>query len=527
MARVLTNNTALAFARQTSRGVLGGSPVWESLEPNSIGKFGPEIATTPRNPISKNRQRRKGTITDLDSAFDYEADLTIDLITKFMPNFLMSSPTNADLTFRGAPATSGGYTIPAATAAQGAKIRYTAAGPITLVYARGYAITGNNGLKPVSADTATSGVLIAVAGNAAETPPTNAEVSVAGIRAESGDLAVAVSGGIATLTSGHGSSVTPIDFTTLGLTVGQRMHVGGLTTTNRFYGVGPVVSYGSGRIRTIAAGTVTLDKIDATLIASDGTADGAGGAEKVVDLLYGRFYRNVAVDHASFLEQYLQVEAEYPNLYETDPVSGVAQPNGYEYSLDNLANQLELNMPGQDKATATIGFIGTDTPAIVDGASRKTNASTPIAPLFTEAINTSAAFLRLRIADVDDTGLTSDFKDVKVTINNNVSPEKVLGLLGARYMNTGNFEIDVEATALFTNAQIPARIRANTTVSMDWLLSNADGAAHFDIPSMTMGSDGKDFPENESVKIALKCEAFGDSFFGSSLGVSLFPVYPG
>ena len=65
MARVLTNTTALAYAIESSQGVLPGSPSWKSLEPNGINSFGAEITTVARSPISKNRQRRKGTVVDL------------------------------------------------------------------------------------------------------------------------------------------------------------------------------------------------------------------------------------------------------------------------------------------------------------------------------------------------------------------------------------------------------------------------------------------------------------------------------
>ena len=183
-------------------------------------------------------------------------------------------------------------------------------------------------------------------------------------------------------------------------------------------------------------------------------------------------------------------------------------------------------MPLTDKSTATFAFIGRNAEEPVDGASRKTDASTARDPLFSGALNTSSDFFRLRIEDVDETGLTSDFKDMTMTWNNNVSPEKVLGLLGARFMNVGNFEVDIETQALFTNALVPARIRANTTVSMDFLMRNDDGAIAVDIPSATMGSDGKEFPINESVLINVTVQAFVDPILLTSIGVSLFPVFP-
>jgi hypothetical protein len=529
MARVLTNHTGIIMTREQSRGVLPGSPTWKVLEPNNITNFGPQITTVARSPISKLRQRRKGTPVDLDSDFEYECDLTVDVLVDFIEGFVMATAVNSEMTFRGANVGASGYTIPAASAGIAAKLQYTAAGPSSLVYGNGYANAANNGLKILTADTAAAGTTIAFAGSVVETAPTNAEVSIAGIRAEAGDIACTVSAGVCTLTSGNGASVTPIDFTTLGWTKGQRVHIGGLLAANRFgatVGAGSNDSYGSGRIRTIAAGTVTLDKLDATLLTSDGTDTGSGGTEVPVDLLWGRFIRNVSVDSSEYLEQYFQFEAESPNFFETEPPTPVADPDGFEYSIGNLANKLDWNMPLTDKATLTVGFVGTDTEVPVDNGDRKTNAASALLPLFTGAFNTSSDFLRLRIAAIDDTGITSDFKDVVLSLNNNASGEKVLGFFGSKYINVGNFDVDAEMTALFTNPEVPSAIRENTTVTMDWMLQNDDGAIAADIPSMTLSSDGREYPVNESVRISVGGQAFVDSFFGTSFSLSLFPVYP-
>lgn len=526
MSQVLTNNTGLQFARESSLGVLPGSPDWKVGEPNTYGDFGAQIATVPRSPISKLRQRRKGTVTDLDAVANFDADVTLDSLHDFTEAFLFSNAVNGDLTFRAADATGTGYTIPAATASQAARLQFTSGGPISLVYAAGYATAGNNGLKPLAADVASTDTTIQVAGNSIETAPDNAEVSIAGIRAEAGDLALAISGNVATLTSGNNSAVNNIDFTTLGWTVGQRVHIGGLTSTNRFSGVGPVSSYGSGRVLTIAAGTVTLDRLDSTLVASDGTSTGAGGSLVAVDLLFGRFVRNVTIDDADYAVISYTFEGSYPNLYETDPPTPVANPNGYEYVRGAIANTMSWANPLTDKASASFSFIATDADEPVDDASREGGASTPRLPLFTEAFNTSADFFRLVIADVDDTGLTSDFKDMTVDINNNVSPEKVLGLLGARYMNNGNFELNITGEALFTDPNVPARIRNNTTVGMHFGLANNDGAVHVDVPSAVLKDGAKSFPVNESVRFAFDLEAFVDPIFNTSIGVSFFPVYP-
>ena len=154
MGQVLTNNSGTRYAREASLGVLPGSPDWKDLEPNSLGTFGAAITNVAREPISKLRQRRKGTTVDLDAAADFDADVTIDSFIDFIEAFFFSTAVNADMTFRAADATGTGYTIPSATTAQAAKFQFTAAGPISLVHAAGYVTAANNSpatVKPLSA----------------------------------------------------------------------------------------------------------------------------------------------------------------------------------------------------------------------------------------------------------------------------------------------------------------------------------------------------------------------------------------
>lgn len=531
MGQVLTNNTGLSYIR---RPVV--SNTWKQLEPDSIRAFGADVQTVSRNPISKLRQLRKGTVVGVDAAAEYEADLTIDSLLDFTEGFLYANATNQDLTFLAADAVGGGtpgYTIPAATAAQAAKIQYTAAGPISLVWAKGYVTTANNSSsapEPITADVAAAGTTLPVASRTAETAPTNAEVSIAGIRAEAGDLALSVSSNIGTLTSNNGTPVTPIDFTTLGLTAGQRIHIGGAADANRFGSTAAADgtrSYGSARIRTIAAQTLTLDKLDATLVASDGTDDGNAGTEIPTDLLFGRFVRNVTVDDSSYEAIEYDFEGSLPNLFETEPATPVANPDGFQYVRRAQANQWTWQLPVRGKASATFAFIARDADEPVDNASRDAGASTARLPLFTGALNTSADLFRLGVFDVDDTGLASDFKDLTVTINNNANPELVLGVEGARYINTGNFTVNVAGEALFNNYLVAQRIRSNTGVTMDWLMRNDDGAIAVDIPSAIIkGNGGQVFEANVTVRIGLDIEAYVDDLFQTSIGVSFFPYYP-
>lgn len=498
MGRVLTNKTSLAQAIEVSLGVLPGSPIWRLLEPNAISTYGATIKTVARNPISKLRQKRKGTITDLDSAVEFEHDLTREVFIENMEGFVFATFTTGPW-----KRSSESDTLAAAISPN----RYTFATAVagappsgTLLYARGFTNAANNGLHVVTTGSTTT-VVNVVETLVAESPTAaqHATLTVCGVRSAVGDLDVNAAGNITS---------TVLDFTTLGLTVGQMVHVGGTLAANQFTNA---ANFGYARVSAIAANLLTLDKRANAFVTEANTT-------QTVDLLFGRFLRNVAVDNAAFLERSWQFELTLPNLLNPGP------GDMYEYAKGNLCNQVTFDLPLTEKAKTTFAFVGTDTPAPT--SSRASGAATPVNPVQTEAFNTTSGIARLRILKVDETGITTCFKNLKVTLGNGVTPEKCLGTLGASFMNEGNFDVAIEAQLLFTDVEVPNAIRNNTTVTMDFVLKNNDGAIGVDIPSLTLGDGKKDFPVNESVLINVKGDAFVDATLGTSIGITVFPLVP-
>ena len=89
MGRVLTNTVTLQVAVESSLGVQPTTG-WKTTEPTSIGKFGPSLTKLTRAPISKNRQHRKGALTDLDSSVEFECDVTYDHVKMFIEGLFFS-----------------------------------------------------------------------------------------------------------------------------------------------------------------------------------------------------------------------------------------------------------------------------------------------------------------------------------------------------------------------------------------------------------------------------------------------------
>lgn len=506
MSLVKVNEISLAAATEASLGTLPASPVWDLLEPNTINSFGATITKTARNPISRLRQRRKGTPTDLDSGVEFEADLTGQVIKRFAPGFVFANwsaitALQSGALFDNLAAAAGAYTHDALGAALPQN---------TLIFARGFTSTVNNGLDVVAAAGTTTNTPTVGGAQVAETPGNfdGATLEVAGFRTPSGDLSMVVTGTTAVITSAGG-----IDFTDFDLTPGQLLYIGGLTSATRW----DDGTHGSCRLVSVDSATqITVDKIRTTPAATALTTQ-AGGDTNPVDILFGRFLRNVDVLDADYLERSEQFELAYPNL-------GGVGVDGYEYAKGNYGDTMSINVPGQDKATVTLGFIGTDTPSAT--TTRETNAATPVEANETVAYNTSSDLARLRLENIDEDGLTTCFKNLTLSLANGVTAEKCLGSLGALGLNTSNFLVDLEALVTFDNVEVTEAIRDNKTCTIDWVVKNDDGAVAFDVPALTLGGGDKEFEVGQTVRMNLQGEAFADPVLGTSIGISLFPVYP-
>jgi hypothetical protein len=330
-------------------------------------------------------------------------------------------------------------------------------------------------------------------------PPSTAKLEYAGFEATAGDLVVDADGNITS---------TTFDFTTdvtgAGLLPGMIIYIGDGTTDNSFATAGS----GTARIRVVAANKLTIDKQSSSTWAAD------AGAGKTIRVFVGSWTRNVPLSHADYLNRTYQFEAAYTGLDVID--------DGYEYAIGNNANQMTINLPLTDKATIGWGFIGLDQEEATD--TQKTGNWYSRSD--TDAFNTTSDFGQIAFTDSSSNTLGAYFKDMTITINNNISPEKVLGTLGANNMNIGDFTVDMTTQVLFTSLDAINAVRDNLTTTFSFNVENDDGALHFDIPSMTLGSASKSFPRNETIKVDLSGNAFKDSFFGYAISVTDFPYLP-
>ena len=484
MAAVDTNSISLALCKEPISGTLpksGTKAVY--LEPNGIPDFGGSISTVARAPISANRQQRKGTITDFSSTVSVEQDLTVSSFLSVIDGAVLSE-------WQGVPALEVSTTTTSALTVGKTPVAIPAN---SLVYLTGF--QHNTGLKKVKSAVTAGATSINIDGLTAGDSGT---AFVCGYEASTGDIKSTATGLVS----------TTLDFTTLPLFKGQAIFVGGDGESTSFTNGGIT---GLARVVKVEAKTLTLDKLEGTFTDDSGDA-------KTIRIFFGQFLRNVPVNDALFHAHSYAMELTYPGLVDTEG----AATDGYEYSIGNKINTLELGMSVNDKATLNFTTFGLDTNP-VSATSQGWDVSNP---RFVEAFSTPSDFLRLRVQGVDEEGLTSYFKDCTLSINNNISAENVLAKLGPAFTNIGTLNVSLSGNIVFTNPKVTDKIRNNCTCSADLCLSNNDGSIYIDLPRITLGDGKKDFAVNEKVKLSLTGTSFVDDDYDYSVGITYFAYLP-
>lgn len=503
MTHVQTDDISLAFSHETMLGTAGTA--WTRVEPNEISNASVSITRAARTPISVDRQPRKPFITGLTSGIEFQHSATMDVFDDFLEAAVRAVALNSEMKFHpsGVVASSDAYTVAGLTATQADKLKFSTGEFATLVYARGFTNAANNGLKVLDADATTADTSISVAGDLVdETPPASSRVELAGVRLldANTDLVFAAVGTTMTITEQGG--IAGFSWASFGLRAGQAVYVG---------------TYGFARIKTITSTILTLDIADATLLAG-ATVTALNGAT-TVDIYFGKHIKNANTDSADYLDRSHHFEIRYPGI-------GTLGVPLYEYSIGNVLNTFNVEMPSAGEATVSLAFVGIDTEAPVEA--RKTGADVAKQPLRLLPLATMTSDLaRLRIADVDETGLTTDFRSFSFSINNNATAAAPdLGQETAKYINTGVPEYSISAEITFNDDAVIARVRSGATVSANTVLKNGDGAVMIDFPSLALSEGAKSFSRGESVMVSLNGGAFKDEAFLTTINASLFPYIP-
>ncbi len=259
----------------------------------------------------------------------------------------------------------------------------------------------------------------------------------------------------------------------------------------------------------------TVDEFIATNL-DHGTSGADDGSGKTIDVYFSRWYRNVATDHPDYRTPSYAFEVTYQTLDAGSPE--------YEYLLGNMVDSWMWNLPLTAKATISAKFVGTRT--MNPTATRKTGPADALNPNTNLGVSTATDLLRLRMVNADESGISTDFQNLKVTSTNGVTAEKSLGELGAIFMNIGKHKAAIDATCIFTNDAIIKGVRDNRTCSLDVMMRNGDFGALLDVQSLTLDSADRKLERDKSVLIDSKAMGFQDELTGSTESLSVFAYLP-
>lgn len=496
--KIDSNATGLAIAEEVigSPKTLPGTPIWYTLEPNSYSDFGGEVSTVARDPINPSRQRKKGTVTDLDASGGFNSDVTQNNLTRIMQGFMFA---NFNEKFDTMPFNGSSITITSTTTTT-----YVAASGLNgflandLVFASGFTHAANNGLKLVTSATATT---LTTTGNVAETPPAGAELRAVGYQFASGDCTMTVASGVATL------GATVKNLTTLGLQVGEWVHIGGDATAEKF----ATCPTGYARVKTISATQIVFDKVTAAFVTD-------AGASKTIRLFFGKFLRNQS-NPANIITRTYNVERQLGN-----DGSGIQS----EYLTGAVANEFTLNIPQADKLNADLAFVAMNNEFRTGVTGVK--SGTRVASLSEAAFNTSSNVFRIKLNIIDPltlqpTPLFAYVTEGTITINNNASLAKAVSVLGGFDITVGTFEVGGSLTAYFSNVTAVQAVRNNSDVTFDAILAKGNAGLVYDIPLLSLGNGRLNVEKDQAVTLPLETLA-AEGSTGYTLGITVFPYLP-
>lgn len=513
--KIDSNVTGLRYAEESSIKVLPGSPIWIPLEPNSYSDFGGQLTNLARNPINDGRQLKKGVITDLDASGGFNTDITQSNLQDILQGVFW-----ADLRRKGEAANAIGVTTNtfSMTAASDRITRVGGAIVMSdqfsigdLVFVSGFANSANNGLFRVGAATATTIDLTSADGTAGavttvdESATANASIIQCGAEGGNGDIDVDASGSLPTLTS------TTLDFTTLGLVAGEWIFLGGDAAATQFSNS---ANNGFKRIRSIAANVLTLDKSDATMVTEANTT-------QEIHIYIGRALKN---ELGSLIKR---------RSYQLERTLGApddASPSNIqaEYLPGSLANEFTVNIETADKINADISFVALDNTQN-DGPTALKSGTRP-SSVEADAFNTSSDFSRIKLAtvvagDEAPSALFAFSSSITLNINNNVSPNKAIGTLGAFEVTAGNFQVGGSITAYFGNVTSVQAVRNNSDITLDFAIVKANAGIVVDIPLITLGDGRLNVEQDQPITLPLSMDAATAAKIDTSLDYTALMVF--
>lgn len=353
-----------------------------------------------------------------------------------------------------------------------------------LVRFTGFSVANNNGLFKVTTGSATVPAFVGSGITNETSPLTTARMKVVGLEGAAGDL-VAVADGITS---------TALNFTLMGLVVGQWIKIGGTGAGFRF---ATEVCNGWARITVIVATKLTLDNLP-----TGWTTD--AGAGKTLRIFFGDQIKNGTTRTS------LTIERGF--MGQTVPT--------YIVQRGMVVGQGNLNFTTEQIVTATWTFNG------LTGAQSTTSLdATPDAASTVGIMSANVNVGRIAEAGVS-VGTPNWIRSLQLAVNNNLRMITAVGNVGAVDMGVGDMTVDVTLETYFGDNALLIKLLAGTVGNINARVTKDSQALIVALPRVTFtGGSPSAGQKNSDVMLPLTGLVSIDTLTNSQLIFDRFEFY--
>jgi hypothetical protein len=346
-----------------------------------------------------------------------------------------------------------------------------------------------------------------------ETVSTAATLVVVGFQTAAGDLDVtATAGDLPHLTS------TALDFTTLGLTPGEFIWLGGDTAITNLL---TAANSGWGRVHSAATNLLVLDKTGSTFVTE-------ANAAQTVQIFFGRVLKN-ELDPALQKRRTYQIERTLgaPDFNHPTQLQS-------EYIIGGVPSKADFMAKTADKFMVDLEFVGLTNEQRTATTGLKSGTRPDLS--VTDAFNTTSHVSRMRMTILDPVNsnpldLFFHVQDFNIPINNTLTPNKAIRTLGAFEVTAGLFAVDGKATAYFSDVQATLAVRQNKDVTFDAIFVRQSTAGNyagvaFDVPLIALGDARLNVVIDKAIDLPLEIGAARDRNFNHTLLMTWYDYLP-
>ena len=242
------------------------------------------------------------------------------------------------------------------------------------------------------------------------------------------------------------------------------------------------------------------------------------GTGKTIQIFFGKFIRNEETPALIKTRTY-QLERQLGN-----DGGGIQS----EYLKGAVANEFAMNIPLADKLVADVSFVAMDQEFRTGATGIK--SGTRVAALGEGAYNTSSKIYRIKMNIIDNatlqpTPLYGYVTEASLGINNGASIAKAVGKLGGIDVIVGDFVVNGNVTAYFTDTAAVSAIRNSADVTFDLIAAQANAGFVFDLPLLTLGNGRINVTKDQAITLPVSMDA-AKGTMGYTAGYTNFAYLP-